>query len=118
MATLADELLNDFEDSGSENGLEDGFQDDGRDGPQEETDNANEGGMMLDGDDEDTGDVDEEAQYKAEHGDLAGADEDTAKARVEKMQLANVGDVRSVALLMKKLSPVLEVSLPLSDPVH
>lgn len=41
-------------------------------------------------------------------------DEEEAKARIEKMQLANVADVRSVAGLMKQLEPVIEVStLPL-----
>jgi U4/U6 small nuclear ribonucleoprotein PRP31 len=37
-------------------------------------------------------------------------DEDEAKARVEKMQLGGVDDVRSVASLMKTLEPVIEVS--------
>ena len=35
-------------------------------------------------------------------------DEEEAKARIEKMQLASVSDVRSVAGLMKQLEPVME----------
>lgn len=38
-------------------------------------------------------------------------DEEEAKARIEKMQLANVADVRSVAGLMRQLEPVIEVSI-------
>jgi hypothetical protein len=89
MSTLADELLNDFEDSGSE-------------GEQVEDEEASAGaqnGMELDGDEED---VDEEM------GEVE--DEEEAKAKVEKMQLGHVNDVRSVAGLMKILEPVLEVS--------
>ncbi|KAL9609920.1 MAG: hypothetical protein Q9167_005338 [Letrouitia subvulpina] len=75
MATLADELLNDFDDTGSEADAEQ--QEDlattPATGPAEEPD----------------------------------GDEDT-KTRVEKLQLSEVGDVRTVAGLMKKLEPVLE----------
>jgi U4/U6 small nuclear ribonucleoprotein PRP31 len=39
-------------------------------------------------------------------------DEEEAKARIEKMQLASVSDVRSVAGLMRQLEPVMEVSTP------
>ncbi|KAK5175953.1 U4/U6-U5 snRNP complex subunit prp31, partial [Cryomyces antarcticus] len=35
-------------------------------------------------------------------------DEEEAKARIEKMQLGGVSDVRSVASLMKTLEPVME----------
>ena len=116
MSTLADELLNDFEDSGSEGEAENGglFPDhdeattglthmpktngqngDGNDGE----------GMELDGDEEAPDDEDEQ---------MGGVDEEdpdsteATKARVEKMQLRAVDDVRSVAGLMKKLEPVLE----------
>ena len=37
-------------------------------------------------------------------------DEEETKAKVEKMELGGVDDVRSVAKLMKTLEPVLEVS--------
>lgn len=43
-------------------------------------------------------------------------DEEVRKAKVEKMQLGGVDDVRSVATLMKALEPVLEVGpFSLSD---
>jgi hypothetical protein len=43
-------------------------------------------------------------------------DEEETKAKVEKMQLGGVDDVRSVAGLMKSLEPVLEVSTPFPPP--
>ncbi|KAI1175406.1 hypothetical protein F4777DRAFT_333724 [Nemania sp. FL0916] len=113
MSTLADELLQDFEDSGSENGdarddlaldLGDGAgAADG--GPQADSD------MMLDGDEEDQPDEDED-----EDEDMGGVDEATdameneeaAKARVEKMQLGNVTDVRKVTNVMQRLEPLLK----------
>ena len=114
MSTLADELLNDFEDSGSEGegGQQNGFLHDDATPP---TTNgrvqAPEGSMVLDGDEEDVSEDDE-----ADLGDsiVAGAaadieDEEEAKAKVEKMQLGGVNDVRSVAGLMKTLEPVLQV---------
>jgi len=126
MATLADELLNDFEDTGSE-GEEDRsnefLQDDGVTG----ADGVNgikkaatagaDGGMELDGDEEEV-DEDEEllngASAKGAAADVE--DEEEAKARIEKMQLGGVNDVRSVAGLMKTLQPVLEVSRSLFFP--
>lgn len=87
MSTLADELLNDFEDSGSE----------GEQNEEGEEEAAQ--GMELDGDEEE---VDEEM--------VEVEDEEEAKTKVEKMQLGHVNDVRSVAGLMKTLEPVLEVS--------
>ena len=109
MSTLADELLNDFEDSGS----------DGEGGKEEQEngglfpDNENRtlhlskenGGMELDGDEED---VDEEMAELNTKDDIE--DEEETKAKVEKMQLGDVDDVRTVAGLMKKLEPVLKVS--------
>ena len=119
MATLADELLNDFEDSGSEdeNEKQNGFhQDEAPDTPSEPHARKSKsaepnGSMELDDDEEDA--VDEEAELGK---DIAGADlkdavdEEEAKAKVEKMQLGGVSDVRNVAGLMKTLEPVLEVS--------
>lgn len=122
MASIADELLNDFEDSGSEhednaNGFHDGDNIDGRNGPNVE--DADVSGS-LDGDtvthDEDMEDAEEEvAAADAARADIAD-DEDDTKAKVEKMRLGGVRDVRNVAGLMKTLQPVLEVStsLPLS----
>lgn len=72
--------------------------------------------MELDGDEEADDDEDEEigsVSQSATRGgsELADDDDDEArKAKVEKMQLGNVDDVRSVAGLMKVLEPVLEVS--------
>lgn len=69
--------------------------------------------MELDGDEEEDKDRDEEMGPPAAHGRLELADDDdeeARKAKVEKMQLGNVDDVRSVAGLMKVLEPVLEVS--------
>ncbi len=127
MSTLADELLQDFEDSGS--GEEDvqvpEFATDGEpDGrpvvnghdrrKRQRTDHdGNDNGMELDGDeeaeDEEMGDVTNADSNALEDGD----NEEEAKAKVEKMQLGGVNDVRSVAGLMKTLEPVLEVSKPL-----
>ena len=111
MSTLADELLNDFEDSGSEG------ETDQRDGNIQEsetpTTSLNGRGkitsMILDGDEEDDGDDDETMQNGTVSIQEAD-DEEEAKAKVEKMQLGAVSDVRTVAGLMKTLEPVLEVS--------
>ncbi|RWA04834.1 hypothetical protein EKO27_g10271 [Xylaria grammica] len=117
MSTLADELLQDFEDSGSENGdahngagLGPDDDDDGwalsRDNRQDENGDKN-GGMVLDGDEEEEPDEDE---------DMGGVDgivnamedEEAAKARVEKMNLGNVNDVRKVTSVMDRLEPLLK----------
>jgi U4/U6 small nuclear ribonucleoprotein PRP31 len=111
MSTLADELLQDFEDSGSE-GEE---QPNGELFP--ETDeakstglngHATNGGMELDGDEEDVGEDEEMAGVNDAAKDVE--DEEETKAKIEKMQLGGVDDVRSVAGLMKNLEPILEVS--------
>ena len=110
MSTLADELLNDFEESGSEGEGEEqnGFLQDGASPPPTNGAEAT-GSMILDGDEEDVGDEDETMK---EGDQAAGAeDEEEAKAKVEKMQLGGVSDVRNVAGLMKTLEPVLEVSI-------
>ncbi|KFZ01205.1 hypothetical protein V501_10137, partial [Pseudogymnoascus sp. VKM F-4519 (FW-2642)] len=111
MSTLADELLNDFEDSGSEGEAE---TENGGLFPEADghapTTNGNGETMELDGDEEEM----------EEDEDMTGAgnaidvmdDEEATKAKVEKMQLGGVDDVRSVAGLMKTLEPVLEVSTP------
>lgn len=116
MSTLADELLNDFEDSGSEGEAE---TENGGLFPEADghapTTNGNGETMELDGDEEDV----------EEDEDMTGAgnaidvmdDEEATKAKVEKMQLGGVDDVRSVAGLMKTLEPVLEVSTPLPQPL-
>ena len=119
MATVADELLNDFEDSGSENDEapnEDLFAGDdvstGGDGVSagQQQGQQREADMELDEDEEapQDGDADGAAPSHLKMDD--GEDEEETKARVEKMELKAVSDVRSVAGLMKQLDPVIEVS--------
>lgn len=115
MSTLADELLNDFEASGSENGEDQGrdfLEDNGTisENRRLKTQNGeDDGGMVLDGDEEKP--AEEELGSGKENEEVSAADDEEAnRAKVEKMQLGNVDDVRSVAGLMKTLEPVLEVS--------
>lgn len=120
MTTIADELLNDFESDGDEQEEEqtEGFYPEagateaaatGVTMPTEAKQSS--GDMELDGDEEAPGD-EEGGQNVPSHVKMEEQeDEEETKARVEKMQLAGVGDVRSVAGLMKQLEPVLEVSL-------
>lgn len=113
MATLADELLNDFEDSSSDG---EGDQENGA--LQSELPPRTNGvarthdrSMVLDGDEEEQDDEDEELAAIEATNETAAEVEDAeeAKAKVEKMQLGGVSDVRNVANLMKTLEPVLEV---------
>ncbi|KAI1415675.1 pre-mRNA splicing factor [Hypoxylon sp. FL1857] len=109
MSTLADELLQDFEDSGSENGeeqIDGGLDLDGPAvGPPANHDNSD---MILDGDEEDEPDED------AEMGGMNGGatepveDEEATKAKVEKMQLGGVKDIRKVTTVMDRLDPLLK----------
>ncbi|KAF2842299.1 Nop domain-containing protein [Patellaria atrata CBS 101060] len=113
MATLVDELLNDFEDTGSEGGEdhEEELGQDGINGTPATSIGAN-GSMELDNDEEDDShmDVDEDMADSSTSNKKAqdAETEEEAKARVEKMQLGGVSDVRSVAKLMKELKPVME----------
>lgn len=106
MATLADELLNDFEESDSEN----------------ESKNIPHDGNVADGDDEldvdritPLADLDEggdQLQSDAAVSQMAiveDQEQDDTKASIERMQFSGVRDVRSVARLMKTLQPILEV---------
>ena len=119
MATLADELLNDFEDTGSETeeqaAEENGTVNDISTAGASATNGAtqNELGMELDDDEEDVGDADESHGLSATKAAQEAEDEEETKARIEKLQLRRVADVRSVAGLMKALAPVLEVSFSL-----
>ncbi|KAK4543692.1 hypothetical protein LTR36_005337 [Oleoguttula mirabilis] len=117
MTTIAEDLLNDFEDSGSEQEEEqnDGLYPDGGASVPHATGatmpteaRQASGSMELDGDEEEPeeGDLDGNVPSHLKMED--GEDEAETKARVEKMQLQNVGDVRSVAGLMKQLQPVIE----------
>lgn len=126
MSTLADELLNDFEDSGSEGEgqQKNGFLNDSPHSPlsnlfnghrQNSAPNASAGVMVQDVDEEDDDEDEEMSNGDALASDALdnAEDEEEAKAKVEKMQLGGVNDVRNVAGLMKTLEPVLEVGLPL-----
>lgn len=123
MATIAEELLNDFGDSGSEH------EDDGN--------NENGNSFQI----SDLGSTDhlradagsgDEAMDVEEGEEVAGDGEtvpshlkpdgpeepEEAKARVEKMELHKIGDVRSVAGLMRQLEPVLEKIAFYKDPAN
>ncbi|KAL2126145.1 hypothetical protein VTI74DRAFT_1608 [Chaetomium olivicolor] len=109
MATLADELLLDFEGSGSEAGGDE--HDDGlfseaglSGGAHANRDDA----AMEEVRDDDVDEAEDADMMDGLNGDAAAGDEDDAKARIEKMQLGGVHDVRTVAGLMKTLTPVLE----------
>lgn len=115
MTTLADELLNDFEDSGSENeGKEVLYHGDLPDGDNEPDVEMN---TSLAGLDEDAGN--ELQSDSTVNGAVAtpngrateDTEEDDAKASIERMQFSGVSDVRSVARLMKTLRPILDVSI-------
>lgn len=104
MSSYADELLDDFgDDFGEEQGNDDDFfTDEGlANGAQVDTD-------MVEARDE--GDGNEDADMIDEEAAAAAEDEAEAKAKIEKMNLGAVRDVRTVAGLMKTLKPVLEVS--------
>jgi U4/U6 small nuclear ribonucleoprotein PRP31 len=113
MSTLADELLQDFEDSGSENGerQDEGLfaNDEGFEDTKSATLRANGESMELDGDEEEVGEDEEMGGVNDSGVDVE--DEEETKAKVEKMEFGGVDDVRSVAKLMKTLEPVLEVSI-------
>ncbi len=117
MSTLADELLQDFEDSGSEGEGEKeteqnaGLFADGNIAKNGLNGNATAGtigDMELDGDEEAI--VEDEEMGGVNDSGIDVEDEEETKAKVEKMELGGVDDVRSVARLMKTLEPVLEVS--------
>lgn len=97
MSSLANDLLNDFEESGSENG--DVYNDD-------HIEAADDGSPDEDVELGDAETAPEEEQQSLQN---EAGDQDETKARVEKLKLGGVSDVRSVAGLMKTLQPVLEV---------
>ncbi|KAI8299930.1 Pre-mRNA-processing factor 31 [Colletotrichum sp. SAR11_59] len=110
MATLAEELFNDFADSGSE---ADETQQDGNDAigldlaPQT-VNHSSSNDMDLDADDSEA-DADDDVMAGVSKGTVDTVeDAEDAKSKVEKMQLGGVSDVRSVASLMQTLEPVLE----------
>ncbi|KAK3394557.1 hypothetical protein B0H63DRAFT_506249 [Podospora didyma] len=116
MSTLADELLQDFEDSGSEAGGDEQQHDDYLGDPTLSRDTLTNGGdTAMDDHGHDGADDDD---YGDDIGDMmdgvsadAAIDEDdpdSTRAKIEKMQLSQVRDVQAVAGLMKTLSPVLD----------
>lgn len=115
MSTLADELLQDFEDSGSEHGDEQnelGLDEDQHNGDGNQDHRASDGGdddMVLDGDEEPP---EEDEEMSGVNGAAIDPmdDEEEAKAKVEKMQLGSVKDVRKVSTVMDRLEPLLKVS--------
>ncbi|KAM0322830.1 hypothetical protein ACHAQA_009171 [Verticillium albo-atrum] len=111
MSTLADELLQDFEDSGSENEQDERQDDEDRDAPSSSSGLFNRGKSAgdMDLDEADSADgEDQEMNGMPRGASDAVEDAEDAKAKVEKMQLGAVDDVRSVASLMQTLEPVLE----------
>lgn len=112
MTTIADDLLNDFADSGSEGDNENDVAQHKADLRDSNEDGVSHlgptgGSMELDGDEEEVDDPTDALPLPAH---LDAEDEEETKARVEKMQLHGVSDVRSVAGLMKQLQPVIDVS--------
>ena len=113
MATIAEELLNDFDDLGSE-------------GEEEQQDDFNEyantsrtaaispdvAGVGMDVDVKEQGE--DGSNEKLLNGIEEADDAEEAKDQVEKMQLRGFSDVRSVTTLKKSLEPVIEVSIPQS----
>lgn len=113
MSTLADELLQDFEDSGSENGEEQNDVGLDLDGPAVGPPTSHDDGdMMLDGDEE--AEPDEDEEMGGVNGGVVESpeDEEATKAQIEKMQLGGVKDIRKVTTVMDRLEPLLKVSLP------
>jgi len=104
MATLADELLADLMEDGSDlDQDEPGFSGDEGAGIKDSTmDDANEETTTID-----------ESEVAAA---IDAENEDEAKALVEKINFSSVSDVRSVASLMKALKPILEVSSQFPPP--
>lgn len=107
MSTVHEDLLNDFGSSGDE--ADEG---DGNDLRLNDDADANgDGGDSMDvdapGRDGDKNDDDDDAKNDgADVHDIV--DDEAARDKIEKMQLGNVKDVRSVASLMQKLEPILE----------
>lgn len=109
MSTLADELLQDFEDFGSDEEVAD----DGAIEGEAPTNGKPTIGDMSEGEEEEE---DEEMTDVVDEAKILGDDAEEAKVKVEKMKLGVVKDVRSVATLMDTLGPVLEVRIPMSCP--
>lgn len=115
MATLADELLNDFEESDSEgeDGPDNGLFERNRAISTDGTAPTLEGAEMVVDEDEDAADGTNEKMLN----DVEDADDaEEAKNQVEKMQFRGFSDVRSVTTIKLSLEPILEVSCPPTPP--
>lgn len=110
MSTLAEELLQDFEDSGPENGSEQNDVDLGGEMSPGRARDGSSGEPMLDGDEEEQPDEDEEMKGVGDASSEPMADEESAKAQIEKMDLGRVKDVREVTSVMERLDTLLKVS--------
>ncbi|QIX02061.1 hypothetical protein AMS68_007578 [Peltaster fructicola] len=115
MTTIADELFHDFEDSGSEGENDQSEQNDGLDSTDFALQNGGTAAIAevaeqaeQDGDEEELDDADDGDEPPSNVSMDVAEDEEETKARVEKMELGGVSDVRSVAPLMKDLKPILE----------
>lgn len=112
MSTVAEDLLNDFGSSGDEaeedhelDGLTNGTDTNGH---KDVNGHGADDAMDVDGAD---ANKDASADANSESSDVEDVgDAEATKAKVEKMQLGAVKDVRSVASLMQTLEPILEVS--------
>ncbi|EFW19195.1 U4/U6-U5 snRNP complex subunit prp31 [Coccidioides posadasii str. Silveira] len=110
MATLADELLNDFEESDSEiEAKEEWLHADSSEAAGEPPFKGSTMGIGDDGDKE-LHDNTIMTNTSIVNNALAeeGEEHEDAKASVEKMQFTGISDVRSIARLMKTLQPILE----------
>jgi U4/U6 small nuclear ribonucleoprotein PRP31 len=100
MSTVVEDLLNDFGSSGDE--AEDGENDGLLHTQDKETNgDGDRDAMDVDGDQQEDDDAPPSGSNDVE-------DAEATKAKVEKMHLGAVKDVRSVANLMQTLAPVLE----------
>lgn len=108
MSTVADDLLNDFGSSGDE---ADELDNEGLVLTEKPEKAANGDRDAMDVDDDDDNEEASEDEGAGALNDMEDAE--ATKAKVEKMQLGAVKDVRSVASLMQTLEPILEVSTSL-----
>ncbi|KAJ3510531.1 hypothetical protein NM208_g15516 [Fusarium decemcellulare] len=109
MSTVAEDLLNDFGSSGDE---AEEVENDGLVKEEETNGDRDRDAMDVDGGD---ADKDEEG---SDNDINDREDAEATKAKVEKMQLGAVKDVRNVAGLMQTLEPVLEVSIAPPGPLN
>ena len=108
MATLAEELLNDFGDSGSE-GEQNEFHDEEAEFKRETNGHDNSINMDLDAKIEDEDDADMKDST------IANSDDEKD---IENISFGHVHDVRAISTMRTTLDPVLEVSLTIPSSHH